>query len=444
MNRRRIGLLLLTALFIIALSYSGALGDWAETVIPVRVNAAEISLNNLTTRPDTTVGIELFEERTTKNSDDAVSLAILGQIYAQQAWETDDVALYLKAIDTQREALRLLPGYEPAEISLSASLLATHQFEEAFNLAQAIYEENPKRTDALATAGDSALGLGRYETATAIYIQLQDESPSPLVQVRIAQLAELNGEPQKAIAIMQRATKQALEAGQESSQVAWYLFRLGDLYFDVGRFEEAGQYLEAALRLRPDYAAALTVLAEIEVANGRFEEAIAINEQILEKGGSIGTLAALGDLYTLINDEAKAQIYYQAIETSFADLVKENPAIYGREMASYYADHDLNLNQALALINADLARRQDVQGYETAAWIYFKLGELDKAGEMMDQALQLGSEDASMLYHAGMIAQARGETAEAIDYLSKALETNPAFDPVQVKLAEQTLASLQS
>jgi tetratricopeptide (TPR) repeat protein len=431
----------MTTLILLALSYWGGLGDWAGSLLPVRVDAAEIDPATLLTRPQAEDGIQLFEERTTQNPEDAVSLAILGQLYAQQAWETDDVPLYRKAAETQQQSLSLLPDYEPARVALAAAHLAVHQFEEAYSLGLSIYEENPKRVDALATAGDAALALGRYQEAERIYGQLKDEAPSSLVQVRLAHLAELNGDREGAIHIMQRATKEALSAGQDKDQLAWYLFRLGDLYFDIGRFDDAAEYLQAALRVRPDYPAALGVLAEIEAANGRLEAAIALYQQELELGSSIGTLAALGDLFILTGQTTEAQTYYLAIETEFAPLAETDPAIYGRELAAFYADHDIQMDKALELITADLDHRQDIQGYDTAAWIYYRLGELDKAQEMMSLARQLGTLDAALLYHAGMIAQARGETAEAANLLSQALDINPAFDPIQARIAGQTLNS---
>ena len=444
MNTRRIGIIVVTAHIIMALSYWGVLADWADSLIPVRVNVASIEAADLVTRPQAEVGIQLFEERTKQNPQDAVSLSILGQLYAQQAWESDDTDLYAQAVETQQQALTLLPDYDPAEISLAGALLALHEFEEARTLAQAIYDNDPKRTDALAMAGDASLALGRYEEADSIYKQLQAQSPSPQVKARMAHLAELTGDREGAIALMQRATKQALEEGQDKGQIAWYLFRLGDLYFDVGRFDEAQEYLEASLSLRSSYVAPLDVLAEVAVAAGNYEEAIALYEESLTLSESLGTLAALGDLYTLTDQPGKAKSYYQAIEENYGQLAQEKPAIYGRELADYYVNHDLRLNEALALIQDDLERRQDIQGYDLAAWAYYKLGQYDKAQEMMSLALQLGTKDAEMLYHAGMIAEARGETAEAIRLLTQALQINPAFDPIQVDITTKTLDALQS
>ncbi|HEY5869373.1 MAG TPA: hypothetical protein VI542_28065 [Candidatus Tectomicrobia bacterium] len=42
-------------------------------------------------------------------------------------------------------------------------------------------------------------------------------------------------------------------------------------------------------------------------------------------------------------------------------------------------------------------------------------------------------------YHAGMIAQAAGEKAAASDYLKRALQLNPQFDPLQAAVARKAL-----
>jgi cytochrome c-type biogenesis protein CcmH/NrfG len=61
----------------------------------------------------------------------------------------------------------------------------------------------------------------------------------------------------------------------------------------------------------------------------------------------------------------------------------------------------------------------------------------------MKEALRLGTRDARLLYHAGMIARAAGNAAEARDYLQRALDLSPRFDVRQSAVAAQTLAALR-
>ena len=61
----------------------------------------------------------------------------------------------------------------------------------------------------------------------------------------------------------------------------------------------------------------------------------------------------------------------------------------------------------------------------------------------MEQALRLGTRDASLFFHAGMIAHGLGESQTARDYLHRALDTNPYFSLFGVELIRSTLAEIE-
>jgi Tfp pilus assembly protein PilF len=52
----------------------------------------------------------------------------------------------------------------------------------------------------------------------------------------------------------------------------------------------------------------------------------------------------------------------------------------------------------------------------------------------------LGTQDAKLFYHAGMVARAAGDRATAQEYLRWALKLNPSFDPRQSQVAKQASA----
>ena len=56
----------------------------------------------------------------------------------------------------------------------------------------------------------------------------------------------------------------------------------------------------------------------------------------------------------------------------------------------------------------------------------------------------LGTRDAKLFYHAGMIAARVGKTAEGIAHLERALATNPNFHVLQGDVARATLDELRS
>jgi Tfp pilus assembly protein PilF len=64
---------------------------------------------------------------------------------------------------------------------------------------------------------------------------------------------------------------------------------------------------------------------------------------------------------------------------------------------------------------------------------------LEEARKMSREALRLGTRDARLFYHAGMIASAAGYRTSARDYLERALKLSPQFDPLQATVARSVL-----
>ena len=60
----------------------------------------------------------------------------------------------------------------------------------------------------------------------------------------------------------------------------------------------------------------------------------------------------------------------------------------------------------------------------------------------MAKALAVGTRDARLLYHAGMIAAALDDGQRARRLLTSALALDATFDPLQVRRARETLAGL--
>jgi Tfp pilus assembly protein PilF len=79
---------------------------------------------------------------------------------------------------------------------------------------------------------------------------------------------------------------------------------------------------------------------------------------------------------------------------------------------------------------------------DVLAWALYHNGRAGEARVYMEEALRLGTRDARLYYHAGMIALAQGEQAEAREYLARALAINPYFSPLEAARATVALATL--
>jgi tetratricopeptide (TPR) repeat protein len=310
------------------------------------------------------------------------------------------------------------------------------------DLAQSEYEKNPKNTQALVIVADAHLSLGNYQEAEAVYRQLNELGASPAVLARLAALEELRGNPDEGLALMRRAAGEALQEGGTREGVAWYILRVADMYFNMAQYQQAGAYYEAALRVFEDYPLALAGLGKVNAAQGNYEQAIAYYQQAVNIIPQPEYLAALGDLYALTDQPDQAQLQYETVEY-IGKLAEINRQVYNRQLANFYSDHDLHIEQALQLALGELKTRKDIYGYDAAAWAHFRNGDYREAEVMMEQALALGTRDARLYFHAGMIALKLGNEAQASDYLERALAINPHFSILGAGEARETLKVLK-
>src|ERR1044071_286829 len=140
-------------------------------------------------------------------------------------------------------------------------------------------------------------------------------------------------------------------------------------------------------------------------------------------------IAALGDIYTLTGRRERARQQYELVEY-IGRLNEINNILYNRELAYFYADHDIKPREGLELALRELEYRRDVYAYDVVAWNLYRNGKSAEARTAMDQALKLGTQDAKIFFHAGMIYSSLGEKAEAKESLSRALRINPYFHPI--------------
>jgi tetratricopeptide (TPR) repeat protein len=399
--------------------------------------------NELAAVPPVEDTIKFFQGRLKANPQDAVSYTLLAGQYVRQARETGDVTGYQRAEAALQESLQLLPNYGQANAALASVYYAQHDFLPALDLAQQVYEKDPRVTDALVTIGDTQLALGNYQEAEAAYQQLEEMDNTPPVLARLAAFEELKGNPEEALELMRRAAGEALQAGGTKESVAWYVLRVGDMYFNRGQYKEAGHYYEAALRVFDGYHLALAGLGKVRAAQGKYKEAITYYQQAINIIPQPDYLAALGDLYALTGQPEQARIHYQTVEY-IGKLAEINKQIYNRQLANFYSDHNLHLKEALQLALAELESRKDIYGYDAAAWAQYKNGHFEEAQTLMEQALALGTRDARLYYHAGMIEHALGNNQAARDLLERALAVNPHFSILAADELSRTLQTLQT
>ena len=375
------------------------------------------------------------------NPHDYLSATNLGTTFVGRARLTGDLKDYQRALWAADRAIEIDSTFVAAHILRSSILMAVHDFRGAIAEARAIRRLDRGNLEALATIGDATLELGKIDEARSAYAQLERRAPTAPVLSRLAHLAFITGERDRAIKLARQAVESV--SGEPASQTtAFYSFQLGELYRAAGDVHSAEAAYARALADAPTYAAALEGLARVREAQGRRDEAIALLEQVA--GAQLPDpelLATIGDLYALSGDQRAAERLYIRIER-MAGAGGRFSYVYDRQLVLFAADHERDLADALSRARADLRRRHDVYAHDALGWVLFKAGRLDEAARQAQAALSLGTRDPRLDYHAGMIAAAQRRTSDARRLLTLAVDGEAFLAPLQVPLAEAALAGL--
>ncbi len=368
----------------------------------------------------------------------ASGYTLLCAAYMKKARATGDFGFNARAEAALKRSLELSPpaeNYDAVRMQ-AALLLVYHRFNEALEAArraQAIRPQDPLNYGAMT---DALVELGDYHAAFQSAQTMMDLRPNSPSYTRVSYLRELQGDTEGAI----EAMRAAAEAAGDPETAAWCRVHLSDLLLNAHRLAEADHELDAALYIFPDYHAAFAAKARARLAAGDTNAAVEFYKRAEASVPLPETAIALGDLYAKLGQTQEAKKQYDLLE-----LIERTSAAYGtysRQLALFYADHDMKLDDALAIAQRERALRSDIFTCDALAWCLYKKGHFTEAKTAIDEALRLGTRDARINYHAGMINQSLGNRRDAARYLQLALDINPFFDALQADVARQTLRAL--
>ena len=379
-----------------------------------------------------------------RDSADFIAATNLTQLYLARGRLTGAGDDYQRALSAADAAQAILPTSVGVRALHAQVQLSLHDFAGAASVAGDLLAEQPDLPQALAILGDASLELGEYPVASDAYARLQARAASPAVTARLARLTAVTGTIADARALAENAAA-AADADPDLLPVdrAWYQVLLGALAFQAGDVSAARDAYQAALTAWPQGPAALAGLGRAQAALGDRAAAIGSYEAAVRLLPQPDWLAALGDLDNLTGRPGDAEAAFAQVR-AIAALDAAGARLYSRGAIAFLANHGETPAAAVAQAAAELERRHDIYAWDGYAWALYAAGRYDEAAEAASQARALGTQDALLDYHAGMIAAARGRIAEARILLTAALDRNPFFDPLQATRARGMLRQLGS
>jgi len=363
----------------------------------------------------------------------------LASAYMQKARETGDFGFNQMADDTITRSLAVEPDNYDA-LKLRAKLQLTyHRFAEALETAHRAQRFRIDDHDVWGQITDALVELGDYPGAVKAAQKMVDLRPDSSAYARVSYLRSLHGDTNGAIQAMNAAVKAANPNDPEA--IAWSRVQLGNELMNAGKLDTAEKQFDEALRIFPDHHLALQSKARARVAAGDLQGAVQIYEHERAKSPSADAAQALGDLYRLLGRGDAAKTEYAAFES----LERENAALERswRHMVNYWLDHDSNVEEALRLATREYESRKDIFTCDSLAWALFKNGRVAEAKKLIDEALRIGTKDARINYHAGVIFKTLNLRDKAAQHLQLGAAVNSSFDPVQEQTARKMLAELE-
>ncbi|MBA3440452.1 MAG: tetratricopeptide repeat protein [Pyrinomonadaceae bacterium] len=385
--------------------------------------------------------IRVAQDQVERAPADPRGYNLLCAAYMKKARETGDFGFNAKAEAVLTRSFEVAaPKDNYDAIKLKATLLLSyHRFGEALEIARHAQALQPQDHDNYGAITDALVELGDYQGAFEAAQTMMDMRPGTPSYSRVSYLRGLQGDTEGAIEAMRAAAEAASPRDPES--IAWCRVHLGDELMNAGKLAAAEREYDIALYVFPKYHLALASKARARLASGDTETAIEFYKQAQARVPLPETAIALGDLYTRLNRSEEAKRQYNLVE--FIERAGSTESqTYSRQLALFWADHDMKLDEALAIARRERAARADIFTCDALAWCLYKKGQLAEAKATMDEALRLGTRDARLFYHAGMIYNGLGDRRNAAKYLKLALQVNPAFDVLQADVARQTLRTI--
>ena len=403
----------------------------------------------LTPRPgDTEQRITSAQTVVRAKTNDANALATLGAAYLQRARETGNVDDYSLAETALTSSLAInATDFSAAPVleTQAEVYMGEHRFAEALQSAQQALGLGSGDLSPFAIVGDAYADMGDYVRARQAYARLTppEMTLSPrAAYARDSRLAYLNfveGDTPGAIALMKTSVAEGTAARLPRENLAWLYYELGEFLYQAGDIPAADQAYVTSLTVSPGGYRALAALGKLRANRGSYEEAALLYQRAIAIVPMPLFVAELGDLYVKMGKPAEAKKQYDLV-VYIGLLGKINQNLHNRDLALFYSNHNLKPAEALLLAQREFEVRHDIYTWDALAWALYKNGKPDEARKASDQALAMHTQDALLLFHAGMIADAQGQQAQARKDFQQALNLNPQFHLLYADEAKQKLA----
>ncbi|MCF7908645.1 MAG: tetratricopeptide repeat protein [Candidatus Omnitrophica bacterium] len=269
---------------------------------------------------------------------------------------------------------------------------------------------------------------GEYETALDSFRAAKDKDPDSVhLSLKLAAALIRLERMDEAEEVLLKAKK----ADPDNLDISLVLIFIYSLTHDDQQLEvEYENFLKKAHELKPKDLGISEYLAQFYFYKNKPTEAIKVYEKILESNPNhVGAIFWLGYLYDESGRRKEAIDVWKkglAIDESHAPILNSLGYVYTLEGE--------NLDQAKTMIEKALEQEPENGAYlDSLGWVYFKLGNLEKAKEYLEKAIA-NIKDPEIFEHLGDLYAETGEPAKGLEYYKEGLAHFPNHSSLKKKI----------
>ncbi len=371
----------------------------------------------------------------------------LDQAYLRVAAVLGRASNRASAIDVMRSLVALNPRLASAHFAMAHLLVRGGDLDKALVSAEEALKQRPEWEEAALFKARILLSQKEPQKARAFYESfLGDNRGANNVRLNYARFLVDQKEWQKALEEFKRVASNAPDDADT-------VYAVGLLSLQTNNLEDANTYLKQALKLRPQNDQARLYLGQVAEQRKLYDEAVRWYLEVNEGEYYFEAQARLGVALAKQGDLARARRHLEDIKSHNdpqrvqvalaheqilreARQYNEALAVLNAAVQSVPGDRDLLYARALVaeklhmldVTEHDLREilKKDPKNVNALNALGYTLTDrtnrYDEAYELLQQAMELKPDDAFIMDSMGWLQYRRGNSAEAVKYLRRALD----------------------
>ena len=376
-----------------------------------------------------------FASRVDRN--DPGALNNLGVLYFRKG-------MYEEAIDQFKEALKIDPKFDLARENLQYLFAETKLEDPDVSRWKAEVEKDPGNAEAVLKLAISYKNMGWFEEATdALVKSIKLDPDNTMAKLHLGSVYKADG-------LFNEALEQYIEVREDVGKSAVFFTDLGEIYYNLGRTDEAIQELRTAIKMDAGYWRSHFLLSFAYGDNSQLQEALeesrvasklnpsyqnseanlALGDYEGSKGkGAVGGAGIdVGSFestsYTLGTAYVERGLVKEALKefTKALTEMQEKDRVY-IEIGKIHVSEGNTVKALASFLKALELNPQSARAFRLLGGVYHLSGDYHQAAVCYLQAFRLSSSDADVMNNLGVLLYQIGLKEEAERMFKKGLNT---------------------